>query len=252
MSTGATLAHIVLSGREAIGAAITPDGRRLLVGVRGDTTNGSAVDVIDTASGTVIGVQGDYGAPNSIAMAPDGATAYVASPFADTITAISPTGGATTQRRGIGARSLAVTPDQRTLLSADSHLVDILDLPALASRGYAPTDTSPAAVAVTPDQAPRAALHVGRQSGHRLSFDASASTSVSSPIARYTWDFGDGRSAVTTTPKVSHTYPRKGTYTASVTLTSRAGTSTTQVFTGQTMSRNGSSLARATVPVTVR
>lgn len=57
---------------------------------------------------------------------------------------------------------------------------------------------------------------------------------------------------MTTTPKVSHTYPRKGTYTASVTLTSRAGTSTTQVFTGQTMSRNGSSLARATVPVTVR
>lgn len=51
----------------------------------------------------------------------------------------------------------------------------------------------------------------------------------------------------------SRRQPRgQGTYKVSVTLTSRAGTSTTRVFTGQTMSRNGSSLARASIPVVVR
>lgn len=49
-------------------------------------------------------------------------------------------------------------------------------------------------------------------------FDASASTDDHG-IASYAWDFGDGSSATMTTPKTSHTYTAKGTYTRTITLT---------------------------------
>jgi hypothetical protein len=43
------------------------------------------------------------------------------------------------------------------------------------------------------------------------------------------------------TASTTHAYAVAGVYTASVTVTDQAGTSTAQVFTGQTMSRDGSS-----------
>ena len=40
--------------------------------------------------------------------------------------------------------------------------------------------------------------------------------------------------------------PASGTYTVTLALTDKAGTSTIQVYTGRSMLRNGSSIARAT------
>ena len=70
-------------------------------------------------------------------------------------------------------------------------------------------------------------------------------------IARYVWNFGDGSRAATTTPTTTHIYASAGTFRATVTEVSSAGTSTTKVFTGQTMSRNGGPSARATAAVAV-
>ncbi len=42
--------------------------------------------------------------------------------------------------------------------------------------------------------------------GHTVDFDASASYAPSGKIAKYQWDFGDGQTAVTDTPYVSHHY----------------------------------------------
>jgi hypothetical protein len=72
-----------------------------------------------------------------------------------------------------------------------------------------------------------------------------------SPIVSYAWNFGDTNTAVTTTPTESHTYAGNGTYTATVTETDAAGTSTSQVFTGQTMSRYGTADAEASAPVVI-
>jgi YVTN family beta-propeller protein len=248
LKTGETRPPIRLSGREAIGAAVTPDGRRLLVGVRGTTTSGSALDVIDTRTSAIISVESLPGGPSTVAVSADGATAYVSSPFANAIAALSLEGKPTPpQRSGILTMSLAVTPDQSTLLSTSpgSGGVELLGIPSLLTSTYVVTAQSPMGLAVSPDQSPQASLRILRRQGRAITFDASASRSPSTPIARYDWDFGDGTRSVTTTPTTSHAYRHPGRYQASVTLTDRAGTSTKQVFTGQTMSRNGSSAARA-------
>ncbi|HET6187884.1 MAG TPA: PKD domain-containing protein [Trebonia sp.] len=47
-------------------------------------------------------------------------------------------------------------------------------------------------------------------------------------VSAYYWTFGDGRTANSTGPDVTHVYPQAGTYTASVTVTSSSGTISTR------------------------
>jgi hypothetical protein len=112
--------------------------------------------------------------------------------------------------------------------------------------------SDPNGVAFTPDQAPVAQLSVTPNVvGQPSSFDASASTVAFGTIASYSWNFGDGTTATTTSPTTTHTYTSPGTYNASVSETSSGGTSTTQVFTGQTVSQNGGPQAVASASVDV-
>src|SRR6202043_2654752 len=70
-------------------------------------------------------------------------------------------------------------------------------------------------VAITPDQAPVAALSVSpANAGQATSFDASASEAPSSAITNYAWNFGDGTTANTSVPTTTHTYAHQGGYTA--------------------------------------
>ena len=55
----------------------------------------------------------------------------------------------------------------------------------------------------------------------------------------------------TTIPTTSHTYDEGGIFTASLTVTNTAGTSTTTVFTGQMVTNYGLPRAQTTLPVTV-
>jgi LPXTG-motif cell wall-anchored protein len=103
---------------------------------------------------------------------------------------------------------------------------------------------------VAPDQAPVAALTVDGATAP-ATFDASASTVAFGPIVDYAWDFGDGTTENTTTPTTTHTYAQPGDYTASVTLTSEGGTSTTKVYNGRMMVRNGGPQATATATAAV-
>jgi PKD repeat protein len=70
-------------------------------------------------------------------------------------------------------------------------------------------------------------------------------------ITSYAWDFGDGDIDIATTPTATHTYSTGGAYTATLTVTDSAGTSMTQIFTGNTVSRNGGTRARTTRSVSV-
>jgi hypothetical protein len=108
-------------------------------------------------------------------------------------------------------------------------------------------------VAISPDQAPLAAFsatagfvgkptHVdGRGSG----------ASAGQTVAGYDWAFGDGSTAPNGGPTPTHAYAAPGTYTVSLTVTDDAGCSTTQTFTGQTVSCNGGPQARVSHQVTI-
>jgi PKD repeat protein len=111
---------------------------------------------------------------------------------------------------------------------------------------------APLAVAVVPDQAPVAVLHYGGGVlGKKTTLNATASTVAFGTIVSYTWNFGDGTTATTTGATTNHLYPAAGKYTATVTETDSAGTSTTVAFTGQTVSRNGGPSATASVTVKI-
>ena len=63
---------------------------------------------------------------------------------------------------------------------------------------------------------------------------------------------GDGvTTATTTTATATHSYVNPGTYTVTLTVTDSAGTSTAQVFTCQTVSRNGGPSATTSQLVTI-
>ncbi len=191
-----------------------------------------------------------------VAVTPDGATVYGANATRTPSprSRWPPTRPAPRSPPAPVRQAVAVTPDGATVYVAkvDSDTVTPIAVATNTAGTPIPVGDGPFAVAVTPDQAPVAALTVTpAAAGSPSTLDASASTVRFGSIAAYAWTFGDGTTAVTTTPVTSHTYTAAGNYTATVTATSTGGTSTTQVFTGQTMSRNGGPRAAATATALV-
>lgn len=82
-----------------------------------------------------------------------------------------------------------------------------------------------------------------------VTFDGSGSQPAGSPLTTYTWDFGDGEQATTTSPVVMHRYTHITEYTASLVVTDAQGNSSppaTQTFTPDGC--NGESSAAVTLP----
>jgi hypothetical protein len=105
---------------------------------------------------------------------------------------------------------------------------------------------------IAPDQAPVAHLIVGpAAAGAPTTFDARSSTVAFGTISAYRWDFGDGTTAVTSTPVTTHTYAAPGTYHVVLVETDSAGTSLTRVYDGRQVLHNGglSALTRASLAV---
>ena len=68
------------------------------------------------------------------------------------------------------------------------------------------------------------ASNVSPNTGDVVTFTATATDADSDPIAKYTWNFGDGTAVQTTTPgATTHTYAAPGTWTVSVTATDSRG-----------------------------
>jgi heat shock protein HslJ len=68
--------------------------------------------------------------------------------------------------------------------------------------------------------------------GEPVTFDASGSTAGGSPIASYSWDFGDGTSAgPSSSPQATTLYNRTGTYQVSVIVTGEDGQSSSATMT---------------------
>ena len=253
-------------GPEAI--AITPNGATAYV-TGGDGTNGGGITPIDLATNTVgtpIPVPGpavNPNVPDGIAIAPNGTTAYVeegtrfGGPSDVTpVNLVTNTSGTPIPVGSTGndEESIAITPDGATVYVAGAGAATLTPINTATNTAETPItdDSFPYFLAITPDQAPVAQLSVTPAvAGQPTGFDASASTVAVGTITSYAWNFGDGSTATTSTPMTTHTYATAGPYTATVTETDSAGTSTTQIFTGQTMSNNGGPSAVASQNFTV-
>lgn len=211
---------ILLNGRSRpLGAAVSPDGAFLFV-ADSDPTTGFAVSIIDTQNDSLLG---------------------------EIVFTV-----------GDELQIVAITPDGKQLLVDDltNDGVFPVDLTTVlpSIQAIIPTGNTPALIAITPDQAPHASFTANAvPAGSSTLFDASNSASPVGSIANYLWDFGDGTDPIgTASPQITHTYAAPGTYSACLTVTNTAGTSTQQVFpTGQTISNNGNSDAFTCNTVTV-
>lgn len=112
-----TVAATVTVGAGPWGVAITPDSRRAFVGNSGEAGGGNNVSIIDLNSNTVIRqVSTRQSGAAGVAMAPNGAFAYVANFTADgSVSRIDTTTYSVVEspRVNSDALSLAVTPDNR-------------------------------------------------------------------------------------------------------------------------------------------
>ncbi len=245
-------------GDDPVAIAITPDGTTAYVA---NALDGS-VTPIDLASQTaepaiIVGEE----ELTAIAITPDGTTAYVT----DNGNSVNSIDLATQTVEtsvvvGNDPSSVAVSPDGTTAYVANYD--DNSVTPVATSTGVPDAPISvghgPRGVAVMPDDGPTASLGAST-SGTTTTFDATASVPGSSPIVNYSWNFGDGNTATTSSPTTTHTYAAgvcAGTMAspacaATVTVTDAAGASTTQVTTGQTVSLNGSAAATASTNVVI-
>lgn len=145
--------------------------------------------------------------------------------------------------------ALAITPNGKTLYVSEigRPKVERFTASTGVSLSTVTTWSDGATLSVTPDQAPVATLSVSPGAvGRTTTLSAVGSHGVSGPIVSYRWDFGDGKRLTSLLPTVFHTYKLAGIYTARVTETDSAGTSTTIAFTGQQVLRSGSPSAEAT------
>lgn len=241
-----TLGTPIPVGSNPFDIAITPDGTRAYVA----NISSSNVTCIDITTNTVEATISVGNGPFSIAITPNGKTAYVSNNFVDTVTAIDLStnipvaiinGGAFS-----GPAGIAITPDSKTAYVSNNNSTTVTPITIATNTPNAPISVGdfPNGSAITPDQAPVASFTAIVSSVDSPTiFDASNSVTPVGTIVSYFWDFGDGQTTTTASPVISHIYSSVGLFKVSLTVTNSAGTSTAQVFTGQTISNNGSALA---------
>ena len=203
--------------------------------------------------------------PFGMAISPDGDYLYTANYNSDTISGFSISGdGGLTDLPG----SVYPAPEEPAALTfnaAGSKLFvvsgdDPMSIYDVGSDGV-PTNqvfslfTTIAdfqSIALTPAQPPKAKLKKVKKAEARDPVKLSAKGSKDDgPILQYAWKFGDGKTIVTMTPSVSHTYKNPGKYRVSVTLTDGDRCSTKFISTGQTPYCNGSKRAKASQKIKV-
>jgi DNA-binding beta-propeller fold protein YncE len=238
------------------GMTITPNGRMLYISNYLGTV--IPVTLATRAAGTPIAVGGS---PAGIGVDPTGTSVDVVDSANGLVVPISTAAGTrgAAMHVGLDPWGLAWGPAGKTAWVINVNAVagevggSLIPVTGGSAAPGIPVGAAPDSVAMTPDQAPVARFTAASaRHGRPTRFDASASFARSSAIATYTWHFGDGTSATTTSAVVRHAYAVAGSYRVTLRLTDSAGTSTTRVFTGQTVLRNGGPAARTSARMTIR
>jgi YVTN family beta-propeller protein len=231
-------------GGNPYGVAFSPDGNTAYVtNVGAGTVTPINVSTNTPGSPIPVGLT-----PTGVAFSPDGTVAYVTNFSSDSVTAIAVSTNDSLGDITVGSApsTVAFSPDgtMAYVTNGGANTVTVIDASTNTPVADITVGPNPWGVAFVPDQAPVAAFSTSGTltPGSTIAFDASASTTDHGTIASYAWDFGDGTtgSGVTT----SHVYHYGAAYNPTLTVTNSVGTSTTKVFTGQTMSRNGGPSAK--------
>lgn len=253
LTTNIPGAAIAIAGSNLTAIAIAPNGLMAYVA----STNPHAIiplNLADNTPGKAISV-GNY--PIDIAITPDGQTAYVVNHLDNSVTPIDL--ATNTAGPEIPVRQkpsgIAITPDgKRAYVANSDDTVSCINLethpPTPETPIVLPVGSGPIAIAITPDPSPVASFKVIlKDIGEPSLFDGSTSISPVGTIVEYAWDFGDGFTTKTSVPTTTHVYQTSGTFVVTLTVTNSAGTSTSRIFTGRTVSNNGSPRAICTQTV---
>jgi DNA-binding beta-propeller fold protein YncE len=267
-----------VGANSAASVVVSPDGRFVFIGDVGAdaiVTAAIAADGTPTPVGTPVALGVGAQAPANLALTPDGRRLYSANDEAPGRSISSFAVGADGTLSPIGSplllatapRGIAVTPDGRRLYAALSGGgANVLGYSIGADGGLSSLPGSPypsggdnintgadQALAIAPDQGPGASFTAKAKSStsRRVTFDGAGSTDPDGKVAVYEWEFGDGKAATSTTPKVEHVYAKDGKYQAKLRVVDDEGCSATLIYTGQATLCNGGAAAVATVAVTV-
>ena len=256
INTASRAVTTVNVGNRPQAIAIAPNGSTAYVAA-GNAVTPIRLTTSPPSAGAAIAIPNG---PLGVAVSPDGATAYTANNDS-TFTPIDLTSnpprteapvqvGALTQPDGI-----AISPSGSTAYAANaSNTVTPVNLTTSPATPETPIQVgSPSfGIAIAPGEPPIARLHITPgAAGKATLFDATGSTVPGGKVATYRWDFGDGTTVTTKVPTTSHVYVHSGSYAVTLTETSTDGTSLRRVFTGQTVSNNGSATARAAQSIRV-
>jgi DNA-binding beta-propeller fold protein YncE len=249
------------------GLAAAPDGRSLYVATLGGNIfqftilRNGALRRKDPAK-----VKAGLGA-SGVAITADGRFLYTPNSGRDSVSQfrISPRDGTLKPLRPasipVGERpeGVAVAPDGRSLYVAIAGADQVRWLTIgragrLKGQSRSPRSSSPGphGLAVSPDQSPVAALDSVRGGvvGRKLTLRAQGSYDPDGRVARYRWRFGDGRTAVTSRPKVAHRYRRPGSFVVRLSVVDDEGCSSRRIYTGQSaLCSGGPSKTWTRVPV---
>lgn len=242
-------------GDEPVNVVFSPDGKTAYVNNEAHAEPAGSVSVIDTASRQNVGTIPVGAEPWGLGVTPDGTRLYVSNNKDNTVSVID-----TATRQVVGAPiavgdepyELAVTPDGKAVYVA---LYGDVDGVAVINTQTGQVNTIPVAggpwqVAIAPDQSPVASFtaKAAKKNPLQIGF-TSTSTDVDGTIASLAWSFGDGATALTTTPTLKHTYAKAGKYAVGLTATDNEGCSASMVFTGRTAYCSGAPAASNVITV---
>lgn len=266
----------VAAGTKPVIPAYTPDGRYLYVSNEG---SGDLSGYVVGPNGSLTPIPGSPyvsgGTAHGAVVTPDSRRLYVPNATSNTVTGWSiGTGGQLTPLPGspyptpVMPGRVTLSPDGKYLFVIQAIAENNLTLHSNVygyvlqpdgqpvASGLPPADTGlvwhdGSNAFLTPNQGPIAALTAsGPTSGKTRGFSATGSSDPDGTVAQYAWDFGDGQLQVTTTPDVSHTYAKSGTWTVTVTVTDDEGCSTALIYEGTSVMCGGGPRAQARTTVT--
>ena len=249
--------------------SITPDGKTAYAA---SLTN-STLTIINIStlsiSGTISfpGGSGTFGS----SILPNGSLLFAANLQNNTIGVVNLTSNAIVATLTLGSPVanpfwMAATPDSKTVFAIDqaSNIIPIDTTTLLAGTPISSSgifqdiiisaDPSPIASFTsifTSTCTSKSASTSRRNKQQTLVFDASDSFSPIGVITMYFWNFGDGKTATTTSPIISHTYRRRGRYTITLRVQNSASTSTEIVWSSRFVSNFGSLQAQTSQEIQI-